>query len=146
MVHTQNAGDLEEVGYRDRDRYGYRRYGQLLICYRPVYGDAKSISTGITYTLPVALTRSLQWRNVTNQIDLDKMYDEIEQSLITSLHPHGRLFPNAKQEVIEIDNRGERLTGCLSCNLWAPADGDRWVRLSVEDLHALHQLRHGGYK
>ena len=45
--------------------------------------DAKSISTGITYTLPVALTRSLQWRNVTNQIDLDKMYDEIEQSLRT---------------------------------------------------------------
>jgi len=46
--------------------------------------DAKSISTGITYTLPVALTRSLQRRKVTNQIDLDKMYDEIEQSLRTN--------------------------------------------------------------
>ena len=145
MVHTQNAGDLEEVGYRDRDRYGYRRYGDYRPRYRPYYGDAKSISTGITYTLPVALTRSLQWRNVTNQIDLDKMYDEIEQSLRTrSIHMAACL--QCKQEVVEIDNRGERLTGCLSCNLWAPADGDRWVRLSVEDLHALHQLRHGGYK
>jgi hypothetical protein len=43
--------------------------------------DASSISTGITYTLPVALTRSLQRRIFTNQIDLDKMYDEIQQSL-----------------------------------------------------------------
>jgi hypothetical protein len=23
-------------------------------------------------------------------------------------------------ELIEIDNRGERLTGCLFCNLWGP--------------------------
>ena len=53
---------------------------------------------------------------------------------------------NCGQELIEIDNRGERLTGCVSRNLWVPTDGDRWVRLSVEDLNALHQLRHGGYK
>lgn len=46
--------------------------------------DASSISTGITYTLPVALTRSLQRRIFTNQIDLDKMYDEIQQSLRTN--------------------------------------------------------------
>ena len=26
---------------------------------------------------------------------------------------------NCGQELVEIDNRGERLTGCLSCNLWA---------------------------
>ena len=26
---------------------------------------------------------------------------------------------NCGQDLIEIDNRGERLTGCLSCNLWA---------------------------
>jgi len=24
-----------------------------------------------------------------------------------------------KQELIELDNRGERLAGCLSCNLWS---------------------------
>ena len=53
---------------------------------------------------------------------------------------------NFGQELIEIDNRGEPLTGCVSCNLWALTDGDRWVRLSVEDLHALNQLRHGGHK
>jgi hypothetical protein len=48
-----------------------------------------------------------------------------------------------KQALIEIDNRGERLTGCLTCNLWATADDQRWKRLSEEDLRALHQLRHG---
>jgi hypothetical protein len=47
-------------------------------------------------------------------------------------------------ELIEIDNRGERLTGCLTCNLWSATDSKRWTRLSVEDLHALHHLRHGG--
>jgi hypothetical protein len=48
------------------------------------------------------------------------------------------------QELIEIDNHGQRLTGCLVCNLWAAADSKRWVRLSEEDLRALHSLnRHG---
>ena len=47
------------------------------------------------------------------------------------------------QPFIEIDNRGERLTGCLTCNLWSAADGKKWKRLSAEDLHALHLLRHG---
>ena len=52
---------------------------------------------------------------------------------------------HCKQELIEIDNRGERLTGCLSCNLWS-ASGERlWISLSDEDLHALalHRLRRG---
>jgi hypothetical protein len=49
-----------------------------------------------------------------------------------------------KQPLTEIDNYGERLTGCLTCNLWATADGTRWKRLSEEDLRALHLLvRHG---
>ena len=47
------------------------------------------------------------------------------------------------QELIEIDNRGERLVGCLTCNLWTAAVSARWIRLSEEDLRALHQLRHG---
>ena len=42
-----------------------------------------------------------------------------------------------------VDNRGKRLTGCLTCNLWA-VEGEGWTRLSEEDLRALHQLRHGG--
>jgi hypothetical protein len=51
---------------------------------------------------------------------------------------------HCKQELIEIDNRGERLTGCLSCNLWSASGEKLWIRLSEEDLRALHQLRHGG--
>ena len=53
---------------------------------------------------------------------------------------------NCWQELIEIDNGGERLTRCLSCNLWGSGSDKRWVRLSEEDLRALHQLRHGGHK
>ena len=45
MVHTQNAGDLEEVGYRERDRYGYRRYGDYRPRYRPYYGYQLDLET-----------------------------------------------------------------------------------------------------
>jgi hypothetical protein len=38
-----------------------------------------------------------------------------------------------KQALTEIDNRGERLVGCLTCNLWSVADGKWWKRLSEED-------------
>jgi hypothetical protein len=48
------------------------------------------------------------------------------------------------QELVEIDNRGERLAGCLTFNLWAAEGKERWVRLSEEDLRALHELRHKG--
>ena len=53
---------------------------------------------------------------------------------------------NCGQELIEIDNHGQSLTGCLTCNLWASGSDERWIRLSEEDLQALHQLRHGGHK
>ena len=53
---------------------------------------------------------------------------------------------NCRKELMEIENDGLRLTGCLTCNLWTPVEGDRWVRLSREDLRALHQLRHGGFR
>jgi hypothetical protein len=45
-----------------------------------------------------------------------------------------------KQPLIEIDNRGERLKGCLTCNLWSTVDRKLWKRLSKEDLRALHAL------
>jgi len=45
---------------------------------------------------------------------------------------------HCKQVLIEIDNRGERLTGCLTCNLWTAAGSKRWKRLSEADLRALH--------
>jgi hypothetical protein len=51
---------------------------------------------------------------------------------------------NCGKELIEIDNRGERLIGCLTCNLWTAGDAKSWTRISEEDLRALHQLRHGG--
>jgi hypothetical protein len=45
-----------------------------------------------------------------------------------------------KQLLIEIDNRGQRLRGCLTCNKWRDGQGNQ-VKLSVEDLAALHALR-----
>jgi hypothetical protein len=50
---------------------------------------------------------------------------------------------HCQQELIEIDNRGERLAGCLSCNLWSVAGEKLWMALSKEDLNALelHYLR-----
>jgi len=45
-----------------------------------------------------------------------------------------------KRPLIVIDNRGEHLVGCLSYNLWCDRDGNA-VRLSEEDLAALHALR-----
>jgi hypothetical protein len=50
------------------------------------------------------------------------------------------------QQLIDIDNRGERLFGCLTCNLWAATDEKGWIRLNEEDLRALHGLRHGKSK
>ena len=50
-----------------------------------------------------------------------------------------------KQALIEIDNRGEQLTGCLACNRWYTAEGKR-KKLSEEDLRALYLLKHGGAK
>jgi hypothetical protein len=45
-----------------------------------------------------------------------------------------------KQPFVEIDNRGMHLTGCMACNIWWSAEGQK-VRLSEEDLAALHALR-----
>ena len=45
------------------------------------------------------------------------------------------------QPVVEIDNRGQRLHGCMTCNVWWSVTGGGAVKLSVEDLAALHALR-----
>ena len=47
-----------------------------------------------------------------------------------------------KQPLTEIDNRGKRLRGCMNCNIWWSLT-DAKVRLSEEDLRALHALRRG---
>jgi len=45
-----------------------------------------------------------------------------------------------KQPLIMLDNRGEWLRGCGTCNEWRDSEGNA-VKLSVEDLTALHALR-----
>ena len=60
--------------------------------------------------------------------------------------PQSERCNQCDQALIKIDNRGEQLVGCLTCNLWAAAERERWIRLSEEDLRALHQLRHGGLR
>jgi hypothetical protein len=45
-----------------------------------------------------------------------------------------------KQPLIEVENRGQHLRGCLSCNQWRDRNGNV-VELSVDDLAALHALR-----
>jgi hypothetical protein len=49
-----------------------------------------------------------------------------------------------KGPLTAIDNYGQRLTGCMTCNIWWSLSGAK-VRLSEEDLRALHQMmRHQG--
>ena len=45
-----------------------------------------------------------------------------------------------KQALTELDNYGQRLKGCITCNIWWSLAGDK-VRLPEEDLRALYQLR-----
>ena len=47
-----------------------------------------------------------------------------------------------KQPLIEIDNSGKQLVGCLTCNEWLDKDGNL-IKLSVEDLAVLRALRRG---
>ena len=54
--------------------------------------------------------------------------------------------PDILRCFVEIDNRGQRLTGCITCNLWTAGEAKGWTRLSVEEPRVLHQLRNGGYK
>jgi hypothetical protein len=46
------------------------------------------------------------------------------------------------QRLVEIDNGGQILVGCITCNRWLDQDGNL-VQLSVEDSAALHALRRG---
>ena len=46
-----------------------------------------------------------------------------------------------KRPLVEIDNRGGYLWGCLTCNIWWSLTEEGAVKLSVEDLAALHAIR-----
>jgi hypothetical protein len=41
-----------------------------------------------------------------------------------------------KRPLVEIDNRGHRLRGCMTCNIWWSLTGGGAVKLSEEDLQA----------
>jgi hypothetical protein len=41
-----------------------------------------------------------------------------------------------KRPLVEIDNRGQRLRGCLTCNIWWSVSGGGTVKLSVETIVA----------
>ena len=43
--------------------------------------------------------------------------------------------------LIEIEDRGTRLIGCLDCNDWRSTDGLRRVKLADDDVGALRELR-----
>ena len=43
--------------------------------------------------------------------------------------------------LIEIEDRGTRLIGCLDCNDWRSIDGLRRVKLAEDDVGALRKLR-----
>ena len=51
---------------------------------------------------------------------------------------------NCGQELSRSTIAASVMTGCITCNLWTAGDAKGWTRLSVEDLRALHKLRHGG--
>jgi hypothetical protein len=47
-----------------------------------------------------------------------------------------------KRQLTAIDYYGERLTGCMTCNIWWPPSGPI-KRLPEEDLHALYRMMRG---
>ena len=50
------------------------------------------------------------------------------------------LCDRCKERLIEIDHYGDRLTGCLECNVWQGSKSVFIVELSVEDVAALREL------
>ena len=48
-----------------------------------------------------------------------------------------------KRPLVEIDNRSQRLHGCMTCNIWWSFTGGGVVKLSVEDLAMQHAIRRG---
>jgi len=46
-----------------------------------------------------------------------------------------------KQSLVEIDNCGELLRGCATCNIWWPLGGGMGVILSKKDLDAIQKIK-----
>ena len=45
------------------------------------------------------------------------------------------------QPLVEIDNYGERLMGCIKCNRWTWRGGKQPIELPESDLEALKQAK-----
>ena len=69
------------------------------------------------------------------------MNGQPSQYLETPIADDGFACDRCEQPLIEIDRHGERLTGCLDCNVWSGSKGAFVVELSVEDSEALRRLK-----
>jgi len=59
------------------------------------------------------------------------------------MHEDGTCF-QCNRLLIEIGHYGERLAGCLECNVWRGSKRAFIVALSVEDIQALRGLQING--
>src|SRR6187455_2933567 len=57
-----------------------------------------------------------------------------------SLMPSSRC-KQCNQRLVEIDNYGERLIGCIECNRWTSRGSKQPIELPVDDLEALKLAR-----
>jgi hypothetical protein len=49
--------------------------------------------------------------------------------------------PACGEPLVQIDNYGERLVGCLNCNVWGAPGSERVRKLPPEDVEALRSMR-----
>ena len=68
------------------------------------------------------------------------MNGQPSQYLETPIADDGSACDRCEQPLIEIDHYGERLTGCLECNVWNGSKSSYVVELSIEDVAALRVL------
>ena len=55
--------------------------------------------------------------------------------------------PHCQRSLIEIDQYGERLIGCIECNLWGwPGSDKPFMALPEDDLQALSNLSNARHK
>ena len=79
--------------------------------------------------------RSLETMDSDQISDMMKIYREELEAATSPLEAQDSLVLSdtcreCKQPVIEIDNRGKHLTGCMTCNIWWTAEGEK-VRVSL---------------